>query len=325
MFRRKRTVLVGLAMMVAVPWLGTVGEAHAAPPVADGCDAGVRSDFNGDGRTDTVVGDPTPQSTGRAGRPGHRALRRRRRPGRRGRRGGLWQGEEQRRRRRRTGDRFGTSLAVADIDCDEYTDLVVGTPNEDINGQADSGYVQIIWGSPAGLGSGEASRAVHPDELRPSRSWPATSSVTRSTPSRTSARAERRSRTRTRWPSGCRAATSAAATTPGCVAIRDRHWTVATPHTWSARTPPASPARPKRATGSAPRCRSTTWPGRPASSTAPSACRTRTSARSDAGAVTVLRGPLGDEPPGGDRLRPEPAASPAPPKRATSSAPPWTP
>ena len=45
-------------------------------------------------------------------------------------------------------------LAVADIDCDEYTDLVVGTPYEDVGGQADSGYVQIIWGGAAGLGTG---------------------------------------------------------------------------------------------------------------------------------------------------------------------------
>ena len=45
-----------------------------------------------------------------------------------------------------SGDRFGFSVAVADIDCDEYTDLVVGTPYEDLSGQTDSGYVQIIWG-----------------------------------------------------------------------------------------------------------------------------------------------------------------------------------
>ena len=51
-------------------------------------------------------------------------------------------------------DRFGLALAVADIDCDGFTDLVVGSPYENINGQADSGYVQIIWGSTTGLGGG---------------------------------------------------------------------------------------------------------------------------------------------------------------------------
>ena len=59
-----------------------------------------------------------------------------------------------------TGDRFGSALAVADLDCDGYTDLVVGTPLEDINGQADSGYVQIIWGGAAGLGTGDHSRQL---------------------------------------------------------------------------------------------------------------------------------------------------------------------
>ena len=58
------------------------------------------------------------------------------------------------------GDRFGFALAAADFDCDDYTDLVVGTPYEDIGGQADSGYVQIIWGSADGLGSGVASRQI---------------------------------------------------------------------------------------------------------------------------------------------------------------------
>ena len=53
-----------------------------------------------------------------------------------------------------TDDRFGSALAVADLDCDGFTDLVVGTPLEDINGQADSGYVQIIWGNVSGLGNG---------------------------------------------------------------------------------------------------------------------------------------------------------------------------
>ena len=57
-------------------------------------------------------------------------------------------------------DRFGSALAVADIDCDDFTDLVVGTPLEDIGGQVDSGYVQIIWGSAAGLGDGAASRQI---------------------------------------------------------------------------------------------------------------------------------------------------------------------
>ena len=38
------------------------------------------------------------------------------------------------------GDRFGLALAAADLNCDRNTDLVVGTPYEDIGGQTDSGH-----------------------------------------------------------------------------------------------------------------------------------------------------------------------------------------
>ncbi len=55
------------------------------------------------------------------------------------------------------GDRFGTTVAAADLDNDGYTDLLVGTPYEDISGQADSGLAQVIWGSSGGLGEGKAS------------------------------------------------------------------------------------------------------------------------------------------------------------------------
>ena len=55
------------------------------------------------------------------------------------------------------GDRFGSAVAAADLDNDGYTDLLVGTPMEDISGQADSGLAQVIWGSSSGLGAGRAS------------------------------------------------------------------------------------------------------------------------------------------------------------------------
>lgn len=54
-------------------------------------------------------------------------------------------------------DRFGSAVATADLDCDGYSDLVVGTPLEDINRQANSGYVQLVWGATTGLGTGQAS------------------------------------------------------------------------------------------------------------------------------------------------------------------------
>jgi hypothetical protein len=40
---------------------------------------------------------------------------------------------------------------------DSYTDLLVGTPYEDVEGQGDSGMAQVIWGSSGGLGEGIAS------------------------------------------------------------------------------------------------------------------------------------------------------------------------
>ena len=56
------------------------------------------------------------------------------------------------------GDRFGYSIAVGDVDCDEFTDLVVGSPYEDVGTAVDSGYMQIVWGAVGGLGSGSPSR-----------------------------------------------------------------------------------------------------------------------------------------------------------------------
>ena len=56
------------------------------------------------------------------------------------------------------GDRFGFALAVADIDCDEFADLMVGSPYENAGSAADAGLVQIVWGGEDGLGTAEARR-----------------------------------------------------------------------------------------------------------------------------------------------------------------------
>ncbi len=151
---------VGAGVIVAI----TGGILTVVPPAyagADGCSPGLRSDFNGDGRSDTVVADPYATVAGQAqagrvivlygdadGRIGE------------GSRGTVSQGTGAVGGVAEAGDRFGSALTVADLDCDGYTDLVVGTPQEDISGQADSGYVQIIWGGAAGLGTGTASRQL---------------------------------------------------------------------------------------------------------------------------------------------------------------------
>ena len=128
--RRVRTLLIGLAMVLTVPFLETTKAAYAE---ADGCDIGVESDFNGDGHTDTVVADPyaTVNGQAEAGRvnvlygdgvglvgEGLRSV--------------VYQGAFNVGGIADIGDRFGFSVAVADIDCDTYTDLVVGTPYEDL-------------------------------------------------------------------------------------------------------------------------------------------------------------------------------------------------
>jgi hypothetical protein len=118
----------------------------------------VESDFNGDGYSDAVVGDPYATVSGEAeagrvvvlygdsdGRIGEGA------------RGTVSQGMDFIGGIPEAGDRFGFALAVADLNCDDYTDLVVGTPNEDISGNADSGFLQVIWGASSGLGTAKNS------------------------------------------------------------------------------------------------------------------------------------------------------------------------
>lgn len=51
-------------------------------------------------------------------------------------------------------DRFGFSTALADLDRDGYTDLVVGTPGEDRGTARDAGMVSVLWGSASGLSAG---------------------------------------------------------------------------------------------------------------------------------------------------------------------------
>lgn len=153
--RGRGLLLTAAAGLLALPPLGVATEAYAA---ADSCDAGMRSDFNGDGRSDALVGDPGATVNGQAG------------AGRivvlygdadtlvgEGARDVLWQGEASVAGVAEAGDQFGFAIATADVNCDGYTDAVVGVPFEDLSGQADSGYVQVIWGAASGLGTGAVS------------------------------------------------------------------------------------------------------------------------------------------------------------------------
>jgi hypothetical protein len=135
-----------------VPSVAKMIKLQPKPPVK-----GAPSDFNGDGFSDAVVADPyaDPGGVSDAGQVTVQY-------GNSGTIGGgsvdtLVQGSGSVDDDPSTGDRFGTNLAAADLDNDGFTDLLVGTPFEDVSGLADSGMAQVIWGSSSGLGKGRAS------------------------------------------------------------------------------------------------------------------------------------------------------------------------
>jgi hypothetical protein len=121
-----------------------------------------RSDFNGDGFSDAVVSDPNADSEG-AVDAGQVTVLYGSTPATIG--GGtvetLKQGSPGVAGQPETEDRFGSSLASADLDSDGYTDLVVGTPLEDGGTEKDSGLAQVIWGSSTGLGRGDPSSELN--------------------------------------------------------------------------------------------------------------------------------------------------------------------
>ncbi|MCQ4214146.1 FG-GAP-like repeat-containing protein [Streptomyces longispororuber] len=52
------------------------------------------------------------------------------------------------------GDQFGYATSPGDFNRDGFTDLAVGTPYEDMPGDADGGTVTVLWGSSSGLKGG---------------------------------------------------------------------------------------------------------------------------------------------------------------------------
>ncbi|MDJ0756677.1 MAG: FG-GAP repeat protein [Ardenticatenaceae bacterium] len=48
-------------------------------------------------------------------------------------------------------DRFGTAVTTGDFDDDGYTDVAVGLPNRDVDGENNAGEIQVFYGSSIGI------------------------------------------------------------------------------------------------------------------------------------------------------------------------------
>ncbi|WP_367323092.1 FG-GAP repeat domain-containing protein [Streptomyces sp. HUAS ZL42] len=128
-------------------WGVGVGGTPAAAAVA--CPSGVDSDFNGDGIRDTAIADPeaTVDGVAKAGAVhvvyggGKGTLT-------------LTQALDVIPGVPEAGDQYGYSLAVYDADLDGCSDLVIGSPYEDIGTVPDSGAVHLIYGATSGLSAG---------------------------------------------------------------------------------------------------------------------------------------------------------------------------
>lgn len=148
-----------LSLAAALP---SAGPASAAVPTCATAGTIPSADFNGDSFADLVVSDPsatvgTAAGAGAvevrygtaAGQGGGTAVR-------------FSQGTGGAAEVAEPNDGFGGAVAWGLLDGDFCADLVVGVPNEDIGTVVDSGLVEVVWGSAAGLGKGRAPLLLRP-------------------------------------------------------------------------------------------------------------------------------------------------------------------
>ncbi|NBM21095.1 FG-GAP-like repeat-containing protein [Streptomyces sp. GC420] len=143
---------IALATTAVAALTGGLLSAGAGTALAAG--SGLRGDFNGDGYHDLAVSSPQATVAGkkRAGQvtvfygsaSGIDASRRTT----------ITQNTSGVPGSAETNDLFGMATANGDFNGDGYSDLAVGAPYEDMNGDTDGGTAQIIWGSAAGLAGG---------------------------------------------------------------------------------------------------------------------------------------------------------------------------
>ncbi|WP_316776981.1 FG-GAP and VCBS repeat-containing protein [Streptomyces sasae] len=149
-------------------FLAATGVVALASPqaVAATCTAGTTSDFNGDGVGDTVIADPGATVNGAKKAGLVRVIL-----------GGgkgvseISQATSGMPAMPEAGDGFGTSYAAYDADGDGCSDLVVGTPYEDVakdgKNLVDAGAIYIIHGTPTGIGAGSTIEGYAQAEFNP--------------------------------------------------------------------------------------------------------------------------------------------------------------
>ncbi len=168
---RTRTRLTGTlatvaGVLLAASGIVTLGSPRAA---AATCTAGASSDFNGDGVTDTAIADPDATVNGvknaglvRIVLGGGKGVSE------------ISQATPGMNATPEAGDHFGFSRTSYDVDGDGCTDLVVGTPFEDVaeSGKqlVDAGAVYVVHGTPTGIGAGSKIEGYTQTQLDPTTS-----------------------------------------------------------------------------------------------------------------------------------------------------------
>ena len=159
MKKQRGTLRTALAVVMAVTGAVVLPASQASQASAGGAPAAAErhDDFNGDGYSDLAVAAPEATVDGKT-KAGYVAVVY-------GSATGLKTSSKQVVSQNspgvtdsaETADLFGSAVSTADLDQDGYDDLIVGVTGEDsVEGGAETGLVQVVWGGPNGLSGGAA-------------------------------------------------------------------------------------------------------------------------------------------------------------------------